>query len=148
MECALCRLGLRQHASSSADGPQRPVRLQGSLNCSGRYTRSRGRGSEGRRYRPAAVGGQMHCPAARQGPRWADAPALKVSAQKIQEGIHHAPARCRRGGGGACACRSGRTALCGWDASRASPAQLQVVSAPTPLTPHDRPAKVGTSPND
>ena len=61
----------------------------------------------------------------------------------------HPSARCRRGGGGVCAaCRSGSTALCRWDVSLASPAQVQVVSASTPPAPHDRAAKVGTSPND
>ena len=69
--------------SSSVDGPQRPVQQQGPLHRSGQYTRSYGHGSEGRRYRPAAVGGQRHCAAVRLVPQWTDAPALNVSTETV-----------------------------------------------------------------
>ena len=46
----------------------------------------------------AFAGEQMHCAVARQGPRWADAPAPKFSAETIQEGSHRA--RSQQGGSG------------------------------------------------
>ena len=42
----------------------------------------------------AFAGEQMHCAVARQGPRWADAPAPKFSAETIQEGSHRARSHC------------------------------------------------------